>query len=235
MNVQFCYEKHSDKAGVFGSVYPATCTSYVDSKPRTCAVKLFRDSVWVESLLVGSTRELDNLARIRYTPFTQQLVGYGVIDSPIIQENHHHLAIVSEWIDGMTLEKTVNQLEAGLQHRRPTDRFKRMASCIVEQLVKTALEISSKGVEHGDLHSGNIMVSNVDKYKDNDGNECGLVSVVDFGFSKVHGATESIRAKYTRNIQAMRRLVNLLFESIDGVDLFDKNLKALKPELARWC
>jgi tRNA A-37 threonylcarbamoyl transferase component Bud32 len=174
--------------GAFGITYKA-----LDTKIGTdVAIKIFRvtttDNSWME--------EARKAAKVKNCPYVARPIDFGEQDIEINGKVMRLRYIVSEFVDdnGMTLRNFLEQA--------PNVTVDQIVE-ICRQLCIAIKAMQDAGIEHGDLHEGNIMLIPPPSYDPMGGH---LIKVVDFGLAT------SLREKHSPDILSLAKIISHIWD-----------------------
>lgn len=174
-----------------GGEYGITFRGTDNQLERPVAVKILRapnpDSSW--------KLEARKAARLGENEHVVQVYDFGEFDFPIRGSARKYAFIVYQLIIGQTLRQFL-QSNTNISH-----------DFILQFIIDVCDAIAAMqdvGLVHGDLHEGNIMLSNPAVYQ---GNAVKRVKIIDFGLSRTF-----LGEKYSSDIESLIRMIKQFWE-----------------------
>lgn len=126
------------RSGTFATVYKMQGPSGIFA--LRCFLKQFDDQ----------EKRYSAISKALYSARLPFMVGFEFVDKGILVNGQRYPILKMEWIQGQTIHKYI---KSNLNDR---DRLMSLAN----QLAELTLQLQEKGIAHGDLQNGNILVSN---------------------------------------------------------------------------
>lgn len=185
--------------GAYGDVYKGACAN-----GEIVAVKLIRRSVGDTAFTLEQAEAL----RIVQSRYVVKVLSIEPIKDPETGKLVH--AIIMEWIEGKPLERVV----------RKTLPLK-MARRIGLSLIRGLKAIHDAELVHGDLHGGNVLVSD---------HHVKIIDIL-YRYTLAKHSTESKERRYQRDRNSLRVMLSEILTSADiGLDEVDAFSRALSQK-----